>query len=346
MSETDDYDNPWKEILDSYFESFLVFFFPAIHADIDWTRGYESLDAELRHITRDAHTGKRLADKLVKVWRLSGEETWVLIHIEIQSQSESGFAERVFVYFYRLRDRYPHPVVSLVLLGDEEATWRPGSFTTELWGCRATFDFPVVKLTSYRERWAELEASTNPFAIVVMAHLKTQETRGAPRERKTWKWIITRRMYQQGYSKQDIIQLFRFIDWILWLPEELRKDFWAEYYQFEQEQRMPYITSVEQIGIEKGMNIGIVKGQREELLPGIALGLELKFGSAGLALMPDIEQLADIPLLRAIRDHIRTASTVEELRRLYQSPLASDALVSEPTEEATNDQNHSQRATE
>ncbi|NEO01472.1 MAG: hypothetical protein F6K50_40605, partial [Moorea sp. SIO3I7] len=40
----------------------------------------------------------READKLVKVWRTDGQETWVLIHVEVQSQYESVFAERIYVY--------------------------------------------------------------------------------------------------------------------------------------------------------------------------------------------------------------------------------------------------------
>ncbi|MBI2567173.1 MAG: hypothetical protein HYV63_09110, partial [Candidatus Schekmanbacteria bacterium] len=30
-------DNVWKEILDAYLEQFLSFFFPKVHADIDWS---------------------------------------------------------------------------------------------------------------------------------------------------------------------------------------------------------------------------------------------------------------------------------------------------------------------
>ena len=32
-----DYDSPWKEALDRYFEACLALFFPEAHADIDWT---------------------------------------------------------------------------------------------------------------------------------------------------------------------------------------------------------------------------------------------------------------------------------------------------------------------
>jgi hypothetical protein len=88
----DQFDSPWKEILEVYFEDFLLFFFPQIHAEIDWSRGYDFLDQELAQVVRDAELGKRLADKLVKVWKLTGEETWVLVHIEIQRKVRSwGF---------------------------------------------------------------------------------------------------------------------------------------------------------------------------------------------------------------------------------------------------------------
>src|SRR5262245_65444420 len=52
-----DYDSPWKEMLDGYFPAFMAFFFPAAAAEIDWSRGYESLDTELQQIVRDAALG-------------------------------------------------------------------------------------------------------------------------------------------------------------------------------------------------------------------------------------------------------------------------------------------------
>ena len=35
--------------------------------------------------------GKRLVDKLVKIYRIGGEESWILVHIEVQAQEESDF---------------------------------------------------------------------------------------------------------------------------------------------------------------------------------------------------------------------------------------------------------------
>lgn len=323
MTEPTDFDSPWKDALEHYLEEFLAFFFPQAHAEIDWARGYVFLDKELQQVVRDAALGRRLADKLVQVWRQNGDEAWVLVHIEIQSQEETAFAQRMFVYYYRLFDRYHRQVVSLAVLGDDRAAWRPDAFHVALWGCALRFTFPVVKLLDYQATWPALEASPNPFATVVMAHLKAQETRQDAPSRMQAKLALTRRLYELGYHREAIIQLFHFIDWLLWLPEDLRNAYWQALQQYEQEQHMPYITSVEQIGIEKGLQQGLPQGlqqgRREELLAGIELALELKFGRDGLALMPELQSIEDIALLQAVRAQIKPAGTPDDLRRVYQT---------------------------
>jgi hypothetical protein len=100
-----DFDSPWKEALEHYFPQFMSFFFPLAHADIDWARGYEFLDKELQQVVRDAELGRRLVDKLARVYARDGEEDWVLVHVEVQGQPEAAFAKRMYVYNYRLYDR-------------------------------------------------------------------------------------------------------------------------------------------------------------------------------------------------------------------------------------------------
>jgi hypothetical protein len=165
----------------------LGFFFPEAHAAIDWTRNYESLDKELQQIVSESELGLRLADKLFKVWLKDGRETWILIHIEIQNQRDPTFAERMFVYNYRIYDRHRQPVISLAVLGDEDPTWRPDQFRYGMFSCTVGIRFPVVKLLEYTSHAEQLETAPNPFAAVVLAHLKTQETRADPTGRRTWK---------------------------------------------------------------------------------------------------------------------------------------------------------------
>ena len=37
---------------------FMAFFMPGAHAEIDWSRGYESLDKELQQLVREAEQGR------------------------------------------------------------------------------------------------------------------------------------------------------------------------------------------------------------------------------------------------------------------------------------------------
>lgn len=305
-----DFDSPWKEVLEAYFQDFLAFFFLQIHSEIDWNQGYEFLDTELQQVVRDAELGKRFADKLVKVWRLGGEELWVLIHIEIQQSPEREFEDRMFVYNYRLRDRYDRPVVSLAVLADERPGWRPQEFRSELWGCETRFRFPIVKLLDYGQQWQTLEDSSNPFAIVVMAHLKALETKGDQVQRQEWKFTLTRQLYERGYERQDILNLFRFIDWVITLPQDLETNFRQELEQYEREAQMPYVTSVERMAKQEGL--------REGLLSGIELALELKFGNEGSQLFPEIAQIENVDTLKAIQSGLRQVSSLAELRSIYQ----------------------------
>lgn len=256
----DAYDSPWKGILDRYFPAFIAFFFPEIYQDIDWSRGYEILDKELEKIVREADLGNRYADKLIKVWRLDGEEQVVYIHVEVQAQRQPIFDERMYVYNYRVYDRYQEPVVSLAILADDKPKWKPKRFGYELWGCKASLEFPVVKLWDYDGKWDDLAASTNPFATVVMAHLRTLTTREDPDARFRWKLSMFRRLYESGYDRQQVLDLLWFIDWVMWLPSKLKQHFENTIEAYEAEKKMRYMTTWERRGLEKGLEKGLEQG--------------------------------------------------------------------------------------
>ncbi len=96
------------------------------------------------------------------------------------------------------------------------------------------------------------------------------------------------------------------------LPKELEDDFHRAIHQFEEEKRMPYVTSIERAGIEKGMKKGLQLG----ILESICDNLEQKFGAAGKKLLPKIKALEDLKRLRKLRRAITAAESVEELKEL------------------------------
>ncbi len=292
------YDETWKEAMEQWFELFVAFFFPHVHRDIDCGHGWESLDGELRQVTGDAELGERRADKLVKVWKHGGEETWLLIHLEVQSQHETDFARRMFVYHYRIFDRYNRQVVSLAVLGDDHPNWRPDRFGYDSWGCELSFRFPIVKLLDFAALRPMLETSADPIAAMVLAHLATLEKPNDDGSRFARKRQVIRSLYGRGISKDLVWQLFRLINWMMTLPEALEPLFRQEHEQWEKEKQMPYITPFERLvreeGRAEGRTEGLAEGQTLGQAAMLILFLEQRFGA------PLPEELA--ARIRAVRD--------------------------------------------
>jgi len=189
-----DSDTPWKDLLEKFFEPFLAFFFPHIHKDIQWKIPPEFLDKEFQKIVRDAALGRRFADKLVKVHRKNGDETWIYIHVEVQGKEEKVFSERMMVYHYRIFDTYRKPVVSLAVLADGNKEWRPREYVNSLWNCSFSLEFPVVKLLDFDESALLPRIKSNPFALVVLAHQKARisAVNDEIRYDFKWDWLISK----------------------------------------------------------------------------------------------------------------------------------------------------------
>ncbi|QJW98209.1 RpnC/YadD family protein [Frigoriglobus tundricola] len=301
-----EFDTAWKEALEWFFEPFLAFFFPNVYGTIDWNRSYEFMDKELQQVVPEAATGRGTVDKLVKVWTAAGHETWVLVHIEVQSQHDPAFAERMYTYNHRLRDRYGRMPVSLAVLGDESRSWRPDTHREGQWGCEVRFTFPTVKLVDYTGRDAVLEADTNPFAAVTLAHLKAQETKSDPVTRYDWKMRLVKGLYDRGFDRVRVVRLFRLIDWVIKLPKVQRRLFSQEIEAFERERQMPLLSPTEQMWQEDGIAIGMARG----IYAGIEVALDIRFGAEGLALVPQIRHITDPVVLEQL---LRASKSVSDL---------------------------------
>ncbi len=301
-----DYDSPWKEALDVYFEQFLRLLFPWLHSQIDWSRGYEVLDKEFQQIVREAEVGRRYVDKLVKVWTLAGDECWVLIHVEVQTDRDTNFSQRMYIYRYRIFDRYNRPVASLAILADDDSNWRPTEYREELFRSQVSFGFPIAKILDWANRESELEASNNPFAKVVLAHLKARETKDDPANRHHWKLRLVRGLYERGFSPKDVRELFRVIDWLMELPPPIDRQFLQDVDDIQKEKQMPYVTSIERFGRAKGLHRGI------------ETALRMRFSAEGTKLIPNVQQIFDESRLEAILDSLETAGNLEAVRQLCQ----------------------------
>lgn len=271
-----EFDTPWKKILDIYFEDFVSYCWHERHAEIDWQKGYKSLDKELGKISRNAPVTNRIIDKLIEVCLKNGEEAYVLVHLEVQGQSDSDFEERMFTYRYRLRDLHKKPIASLAILIDSDPEWRPGGYKEELWGSSIEMRFPIIKLIDYKARIKQLEASTNPFASVILAQLATLDKQ-SPAAKLTSKINLIKRLYTSRWKREDIMTLLTFLDWVFALPKKFELECRKFIEILEEEMQVDYVTSFERMGIEKGVQQGLQQGMQQGESTMLLCFLEGKF---------------------------------------------------------------------
>ena len=98
-----------------------------------------------------------------------------------------------------------------------------------------------------------MERSENPFAVVIQAHLVALETRSDEPDRAPQKLTVARKSYERGFSKPVVIGLFRFLNRVLWLPDDLETRFDDKMNANEWERKREYVTSIERRGIKKGI---------------------------------------------------------------------------------------------
>jgi hypothetical protein len=170
----------------------------------------------------------------------------------------------------------------------------------------------MVKLLDYKPQLSTLEQNANPFAVVVMAHLQAQATRQNLEDRLNWKLRLAKGLYGRGYDREDILELFRFIDWILVLPRDLANRFDVELSNFEEERQMPYVTSVERRAIRNTVKTDILEI------------LEVRFESVPESVVEQMNQIDDQELLRTLLRRAILIESVEAFQELLDNSVPKE----------------------
>jgi len=306
MTLKNEQDSPWKEFLERFFEEFMLFFFPKVHADIDWKKKYEFLDKELQRVVRDSKLHTRYADKLVKVFRKSGREQWVLVHIEVQGSREPDFEKRMFTYHYRLFDRYQKPVAGFAVLTDGNEDWRPSRYSSEIWNTRLSFEFNLVKILDHEKTTSGRRKG--PMELIIEAHRVARLTRPDSATRLQQKLALVKSLYRGGFVKEEILELFRILDWLMTLSNDLSAQFKIDFDEFEKEvTTMPYVTSVERISMSQGLEKGL-----QSLRKPVSEQLKAKFGTLKNSITTRI-QAADEKTLTRWGKRLLSSETLDDV---------------------------------
>ena len=233
-------DTLWKGIIEDLFEDFCAYFFPEWTTKVaDFSKPPEFLDKELEAIAPEEFNQKRYADKLVKVFTKQGKEQWILIHIEVQGYEDKTFAERMFIYFYRIRDRYQQKVMSLAILTDDNANFHPQKYTYEYQDTKHTYEFPSFKILQKTEQ--ALQIPDNPFSIVMLTAKKALDKQNlADSQQLIWKRSLIQALKDAEYSSQKIRRILHFIRFYVSFDKEANQQLLNQDIQttFKQRQNM------------------------------------------------------------------------------------------------------------
>ncbi len=328
---TPDYDTLWKEVVQKLFPDMLALLFPEIHQAIDWGQPYEFLNVELPKLLLEAPGGSRRPDIVAKVRLQSGEPILVVLHVEIQVSQDPNFAERMFIYFYHLRERDRLPVLSLAILADANRNWHPKRYEYRLFNTSVQFEYETVKLLELDEN--QLRESTNPTALFVLAHLATLKHRGNYELMANEKRWLFRKMLEGGYNATQIRYLFKVVDYFMNLPPELEREVDAIVEEVRRKQKRSWLSPWERRVLERGARKGLMDGLQQGLQQGIQQGLrkaiqanlEVRFGQIPVEVLNLIQQVSrESELDKLLRQSIQVES-LEQFKALLREALQAQS---------------------
>ncbi len=257
-------DELWKETIEKLFPQFIEFFHKELYDDLNFRKGYVFLDKEFQSIVSKSDHGKGYVDKLVKVYLKNGEDRWILIHIEVQGYKDVEFSERMFRYFYRIYDKYKRKILAIAILTDSSKNYHPSEFVYNFYDTRLNYSYRTYKVVEQSEE--RLSKSKNPFALAILAALYSIKAKNNEEMKLKFKLKLVRTLLKKGYEEKEIIEMFRFIDGVVKLNDVMReKLFKDEIMKMKEVKDMPYITSIERLAKEEGIEKGIEKGIRNTL---------------------------------------------------------------------------------
>ena len=263
----------WKDLLARFFVPMLRSLLPDLAGDIDETRDVAFLDKELRRLarfTRRSEGGEpdenRFVDLLADIPLRSGEDAWILLHIEVQGRGgNEDFPLRMHRYRGLLEGRYRKPVIALALLIEPlPASQAEGIYRWEGYGTKVSYEFPVFRI--YEGDEESLKGSENPFDWAHLAGLRAWRSRNSEPRKLDYLKEMLELLDERGWPHADKAQLLTFMEGVIHLTEdESSREYeeWESALERAKEAGRMYISIMERKGIEKGIALGRNEGRNE-----------------------------------------------------------------------------------
>lgn len=209
-------DELWKGIIPILWLPFLNFCLEDWVDKIDFTREPDSLDKELKRLMPRGKAKNRSVDFLIRVYLKDGTTKFFLLHIEVQGYADPNFEQRVFQYYYRIKDKFQEPIETLVIMIDEDPNYRPNHYREVFGQTELNFKFRMFKLLDNPPPY--LGKEDNPFSIVfeVAWYALKQNKLKTDNDLRDLRFGLIKRLLEKNIDEKMIYGLFDFIN--IYLP--------------------------------------------------------------------------------------------------------------------------------
>jgi hypothetical protein len=141
-------------------------------------------------------------------------------------------------------------VLTLVILGDLRRNWMPDEDLFRLGTFESRLKFPICKLLDRLE--SDWQDDNSLPVHLARTQIEALRTASDPEGRYRAKSALVRGLYDLGYNADEVRQVFKLIDWMMHLREDLEERFRIELTELEEERNMPYVTSIERMAEVRG----------------------------------------------------------------------------------------------
>ena len=261
-------DELWKEFLSVSFYNMLRSVLPDMARVADRAKPVRFLETELRRLARftrrysaNPPDSRKFVDILAEVPLISGENAWILLHVEIQGRGgKENFPLRMHRYRCLLEGRFNRPVAGLAILVQPiPADQTEGIYRWEGYGSRVLYEYPVFRI--YEGDEDALRKSDNPFDLAHYAGMQAWKQRSDDVRKLDYMKILLAELNKRGWSHEEKMTLLWFIEGVMHIEDEIIWNEWEEELESRKEAGDMYVSLMERKGIEKGIARGIALNQ-------------------------------------------------------------------------------------
>lgn len=304
-----DHDRLFKELIRTFFAEFMELFFPEVHEEIDFNHVIFLSEEVFTDIVAGE---KRKVDVLIET-KLRTEEALIIVHFESQAQYQELFAERMFLYYSRLYEKYRKRIIPIAIFSYDEVRDEPDRFeVTFSFKDILKFQFYIIELR--RMNWRNFIKRDNPVAAALLSKMGYNK-----RDRVQVKMECLRMLLYLKLDPARMHLITGFFDTYLVLDDIEESKLWEELKALDPKEEAKIVelkTNWEKIAESKGILKGKIEGKIEGERKILGKFIQAHFGEVSRGMLEQIGYLTDLDIIEHLTDQLFQNSDFEEAKTL------------------------------